>query len=196
MVYDATKPTRAAQWGLTSSWIAGGSLYRRLGRLDAVYGALSWEDALAWLCSVQPQRPIGEVQYWGHGHWGRVYIGREAIDQGAVDDVTHSRHHDLAAIRDRMTPQSLWWFRTCETFGRPEGHAFASSWTRFFGCRAAGHTHVIGPFQSGLHSLAPGQVPGWSVDEGVRPGTDLGIMSSPAAPHTITCLHGAVPNGW
>jgi hypothetical protein len=197
MIYDATWRGRApTQAGLTSSWIAGGALYRALGRVDRVYGATSWEDALAWACCVEPSRPIGELQYWGHGRWGRVYIGGDVLDKDAVVDATHSRHLDLVALKERMAPDALVWFRTCETFGRPEGHAFAAAWTRFFERRAAGHTYVIGPFQSGLHSLAPGQTPGWSVDEGVKPGSDVGVMSSPTAPNTITCLHGAVPEGW
>ncbi len=195
MVYDATWVGRASQVGLTSSWIAGGALYRALGRLDHVYGARSWEDALAWLCSVEPSRPISEVQYWGHGRFGRALIARDVLDKRALDDPAHPRHDDLAALRDRLTGDALVWFRTCETFGRPEGHAFAAAWTRFFERRAAGHTYVIGPFQSGLHSLSPGQAPSWSVDEGV--GEDgKALMSSPGAPHTITCLHGAVPAGW
>src|SRR4051812_7405482 len=105
MIYDATWAGRQpTQTGLTSSWIAGGALYRALGRLDAVYGSTSWEDALAWVCSVEPRRTIGEVQYWGHGRWGRVFIGKEAIDKDAVDDAAHARHADLAALKLRLAP--------------------------------------------------------------------------------------------
>lgn len=200
MVYDATwAGRRVTQAGLTTSWIAGGALYRALGRLDAVYGARSWTDALAWLCSVEPRRQIGEIQYWGHGKWGRVFIAKEALDASALVD--GNRHHeDLVALRARLAgPSSLFWFRTCETFGKAQGHAFATSWTRFFGCRAAGHTYVIGPWQSGLHSLAPGETPTWSTSEGLPegdPAAKLALMSHATAPNTITCLHGAVPDGW
>jgi hypothetical protein len=197
LVYDATWVGRQpVQAGLTSSWIAGSALYRALDRVDAVYGARSWEDALAWLCSVEPTQPVGEIQYWGHGRFGRIYVAKEFLDKDAVDDETHSRHQDLVALRARMTPQSLWWFRTCETFGRADGHAFATSWTRFFQCRAAGHTYVIGPLQSGLHSLAPGETPTWSLDEGTRPGREVAETSALGAPNTITCLHGSIPQGW
>lgn len=202
MVYDATKLAGrgAMQTLLTSSWIAGGALYRGLGRLDLSYGATSWTDALAWLAEVERGREIAEVQYWGHGTWGRAVIGKgDFLDRSAVVDEQHPLHQDLKALRARLTPSSLFWFRTCETFGREEGHAFATSWTRFFGCRAAGHTYVIGPWQSGLHSLRPGEEPGWSKTEGLPHGEEApkyALMSSRTAPRTISCLHGAVPDGW
>ncbi|MET0405724.1 MAG: hypothetical protein ABW123_25110, partial [Cystobacter sp.] len=87
-----------------------------------------------------------------------------------------------------------------ETFGTARGHAFARAWTRFFGCRAAGHTYVIGPWQSGLHSLGPGEEPTWSVAEGLPPdGGDTARtarMSGRREPNTITCLHGEIPPGF
>lgn len=201
MVYDATWVGRPlVQVGLTSSWVAGGALYRGLGRIDAVFGATSWEDALAWLCSVEPARPIDEIQFWGHGTWGRALVARDFLDADAVDDPTHSRHGDLTALRARLSgPGALWWFRTCETFGREAGQRFASSWARFFGCRVAGHTYVIGPWQSGLHSLVPGQAPRWSVREGLPDDVEApryARRSGPGEPNTITCLHGRIPEGY
>jgi hypothetical protein len=79
---------------------------------------------------------------------------------------------------------------------RPEGHAFARAWTRYFQCRAAGHTYVIGPFQSGLHCLAPGAEPDWPTTEGLptdEPHARAALWSTPFAPNTITCFHGTVP---
>lgn len=200
MVYDTTGVGRPwLQAGLTASWVAGGALYRALGRLDAVRGVTSWTDALRWLCSVEPRRAIGEVQYWGHGRWGRAFVGREQLDVGALQ-AGHALHADLLALRARLAgPDALIWFRTCETFGRAAGHRFATSWTRFFGCRAAGHTYVIGPLQSGLHALGPGDTPSWPEDEGLPQGVQQprsALMSHAAAPRTITCLHGSVPAGW
>ena len=56
-----------------------------------------------------------------------------------------------------MVPDPLWWFRTCEAFGATRGHDFARRFTDFFGGRAAGHTYIIGLWQSGLHSLRAGE---------------------------------------
>jgi hypothetical protein len=58
---------------------------------------------------------------------------------------------------------------------------------------------VIGFWQSGLHSLLPGQQPGWSVDEGLIPSdppAPYARGSRPGAPNTITCLHGRIPDGF
>jgi hypothetical protein len=191
MVYDRTC-TRLP--GLSYIWRAGSQLYRALDRLDASHGVASWSEALDWLAAVRAGEPIGEIQFWGHGQWGCARVAEERLDRSALV-LEHPHHQRLHAIRQRMTSQSLWWFRTCETFGGAEGHAFARDWTNFFGCRAAGHTYVIGFWQSGLHVLQPGEAPSWSVREGFDPvhpdrGTALG--SSPLEPNTITCLHGSV----
>jgi hypothetical protein len=93
----------------------------------------------------------------------------------------------------------LWWFRTCETFGCEAGHDFARRWTRFFGCRAASHTYIIGPWQSGLHILEPGQSPDWPLDEGLAEGTpdspEKALWSTPGKPNTIFCLTSRLPDG-
>jgi hypothetical protein len=105
-------------------------------------------------------------------------------------------------VRDRMLPadQGLWWFRTCETFGARAGHRFAGAFSDFLGCRAAGHTYIIGHWQSGLHSLGPGEEPGWPDDEALVDGTpddpERASWSTRSAPNTITFLHGQVPAGY
>ena len=193
MVFDRTCGA------LTASWQVGGALYRALDRLDERKGVNSWLEALEWLAQVRPESPIEEIQFWGHGQWGRANVAGAPLDVGALDPA-HPSHPLLEKIRDRLDgPQALWWFRTCSTFGRAEGHRFAREWTSFFGCRVAGHTYVIGPLQSGLHSLRPGEAPGWSVDEGL-PGGNLNAKASAwsswRAPHTISCLHGKIPPGF
>jgi len=184
--------------GLTTSWEVGARLYASLGRLDASFGAATWREALDWLCAHEPSRPIAEIQFWGHGRWGEVLIARDPLDVGALSS-TSPHHAALSALRARLVgPGALWWFRTCETFGKARGHAFARAWTRFFRCRAAGHTYVIGPWQSGLHSLGPDDEPRWPIDEGVRPDdpeAKTALWSTPFAPNTITCLAGRVPRG-
>lgn len=205
LVYDATGHGGArVQPLLTTSWKLGSVLYQHHPtRVDEVFGATSWEEALAWLCSVRPRARIDSVQYWGHGLFGRVLIATDVLDIESLSP-GHSRYLDLVALRQRVRgEQTLFWFRTCATFGRPKGQAFARAWTRFFGCRAAGHTFVIGPLQSGLHSLRAGDEPSWSATEGVPQShhdkvddPKTALTSSMWAPHTITCLNGAIPDGW
>jgi hypothetical protein len=178
---------------LGAIWRAGGWLYRGLGRLDACFGAARWEEALSWLATVHADRAISEIQLWMHGHWGRALIDGAPMDATALD-ARHPLSPYLEAIRPRLAPQALWWFRTCETFGKAEGHAFARAWSRFFDCRVAGHTHTIGVLQSGLHVLSPGDDPDWPLDEGVDPrdARGRGRASSWRAPHTITFVTGRV----
>jgi hypothetical protein len=100
-----------------------------------------------------PSCSIAEIQFWGHNKW-------EALSSTGIGDISalHPQHHlhkYLQAIRERLMPdgKALWWFQTCETFGAESGQRFAKAWVNFFDCRAAGHTYIIGPFQSGLHLL-------------------------------------------
>ena len=201
VVWDATGHGSAPwQGALTWSWRVGSALYRAhpQAAVDAVFGARSWVDALAWLASVQPARRVREVQFWGHGLFGRVFVGKEVLDEGSVR-AGGPHHDDLLALRARLVDDdALLWLRTCSAFGGTRGHRFARALVDVVGCRVAGHTHVIGPLQSGLHSLRPGDAPGWSATEGVRDGDESrpALSSSPSAPHTISCLHGAFPREW
>ncbi len=198
MVYDATCTARG-RVGLSDAWYAGGYLYKALGRFDRTRGARSWAEALAWLADVEPERSIGEIQYWGHGNWGRALVDGQALTVEALD-AGHAHRPALERIRARMAPGAPWWFRTCELFGAEAGHRFAREWTKFFDRPAAGHTFIIGYWQSGLHRLEPGRSPHWSVDEGLEEGTPddpvKALWSRPWSPNTISCLRGSIPAGW
>ncbi len=199
MVFDRTCRGRPLLPGLSHAWGAGRHLYRALGRIDASFGATSWPEALEWLATAHAGAPLAEVQYWGHGNWGTARIAADVLDERSLAP-GHPHHAGLEALRRRLLPgdDGLFWFRTCETFGTEKGQRFAVALACFLGCRVAGHTHVIGFLQSGLHSLLPGEAPDWPADEGVRPDAGAaarGRSSSLRAPGTITCLHGRVPRG-
>jgi hypothetical protein len=194
MLYDRSCRGPSLGLGLSHAWATGGRLYRALGRFDAVHGAWSWAEGLDWLARAARRRPIREIQFWGHGEWGGLWIDEERLTAAALEPGHYLRDR-LATLRARLMPDgsSLWWFRSCDVFGTRAGHDFARAWTRFFGCRAAGHTHQIMVVQSGLHVLAPGQEPTWPADEGVEPGLPRARDSSWFAPRTITCLHNELP---
>ena len=98
MIYDRTCVAKAAPLGLSTAWAAGSVLYRGLDRLDAAFGAASWDEALAWLATHAPERLIAEIQYWGHGRWGRVYVDQDVLD-GAAFGASHRLAGRLAAVR-------------------------------------------------------------------------------------------------
>lgn len=191
LVYDRTAG------GLSRAWGAGSVLYRGLRRLDRVRGVASWDEALGWLGALD--EPIDELQYWGHGRWGRVLVGDDVLDARALSH-GHPWRAKLEAVRERLAPDALVWFRTCETFGAHAGIDFAERLADFLGARVAGHTYVIHFHQSGLHGLAPGSRAHWSPDEGLAEGTPdeprRARSSAPWAPRTITCLAGRVPARW
>lgn len=195
LVYDRTCVRKGG--GLTVPWTAGSVLYRGMRRIDRAKGVASWAEALAWLGELD--EPIDELQYWGHGRWGRILIDSEALTGSALL-AGHEHHAGMRALRDRLAPGALVWFRTCSAFGARAGIAFAEGLADFLGARVAGHTHVIGFHQSGLHGLAPGAHADWDPAEGLAKGTpdepEEARWSRPWATRTITCLHGAVPKSW
>ena len=198
VVYDATQRQRRPR-ALGLSWQYGTHLYRALGRVDAAYGARSFADAFGWLARHEGARAIREVQFWGHGKWGRVFIDREALDRRVLAP-GHLHHAAFQALRERLAPDALLWFRTCETLGAQAGQDFAAALTEATGARVAGHTYVIGFFQSGLHCARPGVAPAWPATEGLAQGNaeqpERALSSTPDAPNTITCLTGEIPEGF
>jgi hypothetical protein len=92
------------------------------------------------------------------------------------------------------------WFRTCETFGADRGQRFACALGDRMGVRVAGHTFVIGVWQSGLHALDPGARPSWDPREGLVEGNAArpirAAPSMPGAPNTITCFSGSIPESF
>ncbi len=177
-IFDATE----TRWGLSIPWRAGSVI---LG-FDDVIEAKSWEDAIGAL-RTYPDDSVREVQFWGHGTPGRVYINHKQLDV-----------NDLAPLaRVMASPSSLWWWRTCSSFAGVGGHAFAQRCVSVLGCRVASSTHRIGLLHSGQHSLRPGDRPQWATSEGNerkdRPYTD---SSAPWAPHTIPCFTKKLPDAW
>ena len=192
VVYDKTCVTTRGR--LSPIWAAGARLYRGVGRIDAVYGVASWDEALTWLAT--HKEPLREIQYWGHGKWGNALVGEDVFDATALTE----RRAQLEAVRERLAPDALVWFRTCQTLGAKRGIDFAERLGDFLGARVAGHTYIIAFHQSGLHALAPGSRADWAPDEGLREGTpddpQRAKWSRPWLPRTITALTGAIPANW
>jgi hypothetical protein len=89
---------------LSLAWRAGARLYRAQRRIDAARGVGSWEGALDWLASFD--EPIAEIQYWGHGRWGRALIDRDDVLDAAALSAGHRLRAPLEAVRERLAPNA------------------------------------------------------------------------------------------
>jgi len=198
IVFDRTQEERSPK-ALGWSWRYGTLLYRAIGRVDGAFGARSLSEMWHWLATHERDRQIAELQFWGHGKWGRFFVAEHSLGSELLT-ASHAQHAAFLRFRERLTADALIWFRTCETLGAQAGRDFAARLGDATGARVAGHTFVIGFFQSGLHCLAPGAATQWAIDEGLQRGTPSSplkaLTSHPGAPNTITCFDGAVPAGF
>ena len=184
--------------GLTRWWRLGALLHRGALRSSGSLGASTWDEALAWAVAQAETRgaPIAELQAWGHGGWGYMGMGTTRLDVGTVapGGALAAR---IEALSHVLAPGALVWLRCCSAFGNERGRVFAERLADRVGARVAGHTYVIGVWQSGTHSLAPGEHPRWPSGEGIEPGaTPRALISTPSAPRTLTCLRPGLPAGW
>lgn len=177
ILFDAS-PNGALGW----SW-AVGSFRPGWTRI----GVKSWNEASVKLNAVvRPGTRIKELQIWGHGEPGKPLIaGKPPVS------VLPTFMELLARL---VTPGSLVWFRSCSVFFGEKGRAFAERTANELNCRVAGHSHVIGPWQSGLFSVAPGMHQGWVDPEPMVDWRDH--KSGPFQPRTIFCARMAVPESW
>ena len=185
--------------GLSWVWRLGSVMHRRARPGVVTSPASSWREALRWAVSESQRRgaPISELQVWGHGGWGFMLLDRERLDVETVRP-EGALGASIDALRDALAPDALVWLRCCSAFGTAAGHELASRLSERLRARVAGHTHIIGAWQSGTHSVAPGEPPAWSVEEGVErvDGASRAVLSSPTQPRTISCLHLGLPDGW
>lgn len=183
---------------LRMSWVTGGLFYRLFRGVEQTRGFDNWLEALKWLAEVEPDKKINSIQFWGHGSPGRVWINGEFLSIRSL--IASSKHRYLLLnLKERLTPESVIWFRSCNVFSAKEGHIFATAFSQFMGCKIAAHTFIVGPWQSGLHTINPGEQPNWSREEGLKKkadGTVEKLWSMPWSPKTIFCLTGKIPKGW
>jgi hypothetical protein len=182
-IYDKNPGPGFNQWFLCLTWKIGCFLHKLFGKLDAYYGAESWDAAFAWL-EHQP-KPLTSIQYWGHGSPGSVWLAQKALPSTRFRGIIPS-----------VTPDTVLWFRTCSTFQGQRGYDFSKYLTTLLNCTVAGHTRVIGVFQSGLHTRKPNQEPGWPLEEKDKGPAWLVGMGIQFGNNTIFCLRSSIPKGW
>jgi len=184
-IYDATEK---APVGL--SWSAGAWLMKTGGYVQHIIPGLSWSQALEDARAITKRHWIREIQFWGHGAPGGVFINNIPLD---VDD---ANRRALVNLAFDMAENGLIWFRTCASFAGPRGHRFATNLMKTTQMRVAGSTFNIGfPWHSGQRSLRPGATPQWSLTEGL--GVDGRPMwSSAKAPNTLMFATMSLPSAW
>lgn len=183
---------------LTFSFINGGKFYKMFRSVENHAGFDNWADALTWLTTVEPDKKIDTIQFWGHGFTGGIAINGESLKSSSLKP--QSKYYTLLkALKARLKPDSVIWLRSCASFAGILGKKFAQDLANFFGCTVAGHSFIIGPWQSGLHTLRPGEQPSWSDIEGFtkdKEGVLVSAWSKPWETHTIFCLTGKIPKNW
>ncbi len=178
IIYDATQ-----KGALGLSWKLGAWLYKKLGWCDEACGVTTPAQFFSAIEGLSEGFFIREVQFWGHGRHGEAYVGGGSIRPGLS--------YSSRKVFERTAADSLFWFRTCSTFGTSDGHDFAKAWASFLDCKAAGHTYKIGFWHSGLRVLEPGQEPDWCEAEGTKGGEAL--SSSMLAPSTVGFWARSIP---
>ena len=125
-----------------------------------------------------------------------------AMGDGRLDALTMAGAlaPELGALGRALAPGALVWLRCCSAFGTRAGQDFGAKLADTLGARVAGHTYIIGIWQSGTHSVSPGATADWDHLEGVERdgrGAPLGAaMSTGRAPRTLHCLRPGLPAGW
>lgn len=182
-IYDKNPGKGLNQWFLMASWAVGCFLQKLFGKVDDYYAAKSWEDAYAWLSN----RPgtITSLQYWGHGSPGLVWLAGRPMDLNKF----------IMAMKSKVTPQTIIWWRTCSTFHGEVGYYFSQRLADGLECTIAGHTRIIGPIQGGLHTRKPHSLPMWPKDEGELPPSKLPSWLQ-WGPNSVLCFATKVPEGW
>lgn len=182
IIYDKKPGKGLDQWFLMVCWLIAAHIQKLFGLVDVVKGFDSWNDAKLWLV-YSPINYYSSIQYWGHGSPGNVWLNGERLQK-----------ESLLQLKNKLSPSSIIWFRTCSTFQGAAGQKFAKYLADNLKCVIAGHTRVIGLLQGGLHTITANTIPSWSVDEG-EPKSWLPSYLV-WGPNTITCFQTKIPNNW
>jgi hypothetical protein len=192
--------TAEGSGGLTPFWRLGSWMHIYGLHADGALGATSWGEALRWAASFARARnaKLSELQCWGHGGFGFMRMGATRWDRDALAGRS-ALASDIDSLRDVLAGDALVWLRCCSAFGARPGRAFAPALADRLRARVAGHTFIIGAWQSGTHSLRPGERATWDEGEGIERRPDGAILprnSSLGAPRTLAFLRMALPRGW
>lgn len=180
LIHDEAKRGSLTWW-----WKIGSILQMAKQNADIVIEAEDWEGALANVLDEANGKRINNLQFWGHGNAGRMYMNGVPVTvnnfsltnkRNLIDDFLHE-------LRLLLSPSSYVWFRGCSCFFGETGQRFALGARDFFNCNIVSHTYIIHALQSGTHILGPGDQISWTTSEGGV--TEETGMSKLGEPNTI-----------
>lgn len=184
-IYDAAENSPVG-W----SWATGAKLYKAMGYFQHVVAAHSWDDGLRRVNDLTSRYRINEIQFWGHGSPGKVFVAGKWLDVDGAHKIP------LTRLGSSLEPNSFVWLRTCASFAGVPGRTLATELVSMLNARVAGSTFNIGfPWHSGQHSLRPNAVPAWPITEGLDvKGQPMG--SAKKSPHTVPFAAMSLPDAW
>lgn len=148
------------------------------------FGVASWHDGIdRILDAVRPGTRLMELQIWGDGSPSMPAINGKAPPEMFWKE-----------LANLVTPESIVWFRMCSVFYGEKGLRFAHNTALQLGCRVAGHSRIIGPWQSGLFRVTPGGTPSWADPERFENWMDA--KSGPFQQRTIACFRMSFHDSW
>lgn len=166
---------------LKLAWLVGCWFQKIIGAVDDYHAIDSWTEAKEWLNS---KGPISQIQYWGHGSSGTVWLAEEVVPM-----------KEWLSLKPCLAPDALIWFRTCSTFKGWYGQYFSKTLADGLNCTIGGHTRVIGIWQGGLYTRKPNSFASWSMNEGGEPSKlreDFKFWNR----NTIFCMRTSIPKDW
>ena len=83
MLYDRTCRGGRSP-GLSHAWAAAARCITRSAASMAGMARRAWAEGLDWLLDASRDRPIAEIQFWGHGEWGGAWIEEELLTSTAL----------------------------------------------------------------------------------------------------------------
>ena len=139
--------------GLT--WKVGAFLFR--WKFDKIIAAKDFEECIVELKNLQEK--YDEVQFWGHGSPGFIFINKEP-----------SLGEFWLTLAKVLTPNANVWLRVCSFAAGSVGKTMMSRISKTLNAKLMAYTYVIGTYacQSGLRVVTPKDPPKWSSSEGLN----------------------------
>lgn len=175
MIYDFSEDTPV---GFT--WKVGAFFGRPF--FDKIIYAKNWFDCENQLKALTEK--YDEVQFWGHGSPGKIYIG------GQNDPSSFWGNLEKVLNKDATV-----WLRVCSFAHGDHGKVMMHILSEVLGARLIAHTYVIGTWasQSGMHAVDTKNnlLAEWPDEEGRK--ENVFTSSNPLAPNTVSAFRMFAP---